>query len=98
MIHGQVGQHLTVEIDTCFLKLTHEFRVRHIVLPYTGIDTRNPERAIVALLGFAITISISETFFDSIFSYCPHILFTAEESFGRLEHAFASFSRGYIVY
>lgn len=43
MIHCQVCENLTVKIDTGFLQLTHEFRVRHIVLSYACIDTGDPK-------------------------------------------------------
>lgn len=98
IVHREVSKNLAVQRDACFFHFPHELRVRQTVCSNTRVDTSDPKRAIVAFLCFAVTVSISETFFDSIFRYCPNVFLAAEITFRKFEDAFTSFSRCYIVH
>src|SRR4051812_49783565 len=52
--HGDVGQHLAVELDAGQLEAVHERAVAHAVLARGGVDAGDPEAAEVALAVAAV--------------------------------------------
>src|SRR4051812_17732893 len=52
--HGDVGQHLAVELDAGQLEAVYERAVAHAVLARGGVDTGDPEAAEVALAVAAV--------------------------------------------
>lgn len=98
VIHGQVGEHLAVQVDPGFFQFSHELGIRHSVETCTGVDTLDPQGTEVALLGFAIAVGIDETFFDRVLGDGPNIFLSSKESFGKFEHPFAPGAGCYVVH
>ncbi len=43
VVQSQVGEHLTVDLDTSLSQLTHEYRIAHTLLTSGSVDTLNPQ-------------------------------------------------------
>src|SRR3954469_10203689 len=54
--HGDVSQHLAVQLDTGQLETVHELRVAHAVELGGGIDAGDPQATEVALAVAAVTV------------------------------------------
>ena len=50
MIHGQISQHLAVNLNPGLMQGTHQLRIRHTFQTGSSIDTLNPQSAEVSLL------------------------------------------------
>lgn len=98
VVQGQVGQYLTVQLDTGFLQTSHQHRVGHTVSPATGADTDDPQGAEIALFLLTVAVSINQTFFDGVFGYRPHIFPRAIVTFGQFEDLFATRARSNCIY
>src|SRR4051812_47318206 len=57
--HGDVGQHLAVELDPGQLQAVDERAVAHAVLPRGGVDAGDPEAAEVALAVAPVAVRVS---------------------------------------
>ena len=62
IVHGEVGENLTVETDILLGEFAHELGIGDPVLARGGVDPLNPKGAEVALLGLAVAIGVSQTF------------------------------------
>src|ERR1700730_15382046 len=58
--HGQVSQHLAVDLHSGLAKAVHELAVRQPRLPRGRVDARNPERPHFALAATTIAEGVSE--------------------------------------
>src|SRR5918992_364615 len=56
--HGDVGQHLAVDLDTGLLQAVHELAVRHALLASGGVDADDPQPPEVALAVTAVAIGV----------------------------------------
>ena len=56
--HGDVGEHLAVELDAGQLEAVHELRVAHAVLARGGVDARDPQAAEVALAVAPVAVGV----------------------------------------
>src|SRR3954467_3956033 len=56
--HGDVGQHLAVQLDTGQLEAVQELAVAHAVQAGGGVDTGDPQAAEVALAVAAVTVRV----------------------------------------
>src|SRR4051794_14992358 len=43
VMHGDVCEHLAIDVDRCFLQTVHEYAVRHSEFAGRRIDTRDPQ-------------------------------------------------------
>jgi len=98
VIHGQVGQYLSVKFYVVFVNLTHEGGIAHAMLTGTGIDSLNPQAAKLTLSLLAIPVSVQPRLLNLVFGYSPHILLTPEVALGKLHHALSSGPGGYVIY
>ena len=73
VVHSEVGEHLAVDLDTCFSERTHQLAVTQPFQTCSGIDTLNPESAEVTFLGLTIAVSVLESFLPSVFGNCPYV-------------------------
>ena len=89
IVHGQVGEHLTVDFDTGFVDEAHKLAVRKIFHSCSGVDTLYPECAEVAFLLFAVAIGIGQTFFPCIFRYCPNVSAATIITAGKFQNFFS---------
>ena len=74
VIYGQVGEHLTVDLDTGLVQQTHELRVAQTFQTSGCVDTLNPQCTESALLVAAVTECIGKTLFPSVLGNGPNIL------------------------
>lgn len=98
VVHREVSEHLSVELDVTFTEFPHEFAVRHAVFTNTCVDTLNPKATEVSFLVLTTDISVLHSFLYSILRYGPNILTATKVSFGLLHYFLAPCSRRYTVY
>jgi len=90
IIHGKVRQHLTVETDVLLGEFTHKLRIRETVLTCGGVDSLDPKRAEIALLGTAVTVCVGETFLVGVLRNRPNIPSRQEVATGSFEDLLAA--------
>ena len=73
VVHRQIGQHLTVELDALGVDFTHKFRIGHTVAAGCGVDTLNPQAAELTFFVLTIAVSVGKTFLDGVFGDRPDI-------------------------
>ena len=67
ILQSNIGQNLSVHLDTGLLKPGYELIVVQPILPGGRTDTDNPQPAEVALANFSIAVSVAESLFDRFF-------------------------------
>ena len=95
IVHGEVGENLAVETDILLRELAHELGIGNTVLTGGGVDPLDPKGAEIALLGLAVTVSVSQTFLVSVLRYGPDILSGEEITAGSLKNLLAASPGGY---
>ena len=78
VVHGQVGENLAVDLDTCLVNHTHQLAVGQVLHTGGSVDTLNPQRAEVAFLLLTIGVSIGKTLLPSVLGYGPDVLASAK--------------------
>ena len=73
IVHGEVGENLTVETDILLGEFAHELGIGDTVLTGGCVDPLDPEGAESALLVPAVTIGIGKAFFVGVLCNCPDI-------------------------
>ena len=89
IVHGKVGEHLTVDLNTSLGKLAHQYRVAHTLLTCGSVDTLDPQGAEVALLIATVTIGVGQTLLPCVLGYCPNILAGSKVAAGKLQNSLA---------
>src|SRR5918992_5745758 len=56
IVHGDVGQHLAVELDARAAQAVHELAVRHALAARGRVDAHDPQPAEVALAVAAVAV------------------------------------------
>lgn len=97
MIHGQIRQNFSVQLDPRLVHLAHELRIGHAMKTGSGIDPLDPKGPERTLLVSAIPVGILQSFFDGVLGYRPYILSSSEGAFGQLEDLFPAGSRGNMI-
>ena len=87
IVHSEVSEHLTVDLDTGLAELAHENRVAHSLQTSGSVDTLDPQGTEVTLLITAITIGIGQTLLPCVLCYCPNILAGSEVAAGKLQNS-----------
>src|SRR5580693_2735299 len=59
----ELREHLAIDLDARLFESVHQCAVRDSAFARECVDARNPERAVVALLGLAIAIGVGEALF-----------------------------------
>jgi len=95
IVHGEVGENLTVETDILLGEFAHELGIGDPVLTRGGVDPLDPKGAEVALLGLAVAIGVSQTFLVSVLRYGPDVPSGEEISAGSLKNLLAASPGGY---
>src|SRR4051794_9718240 len=83
--HGDVGQHLAVELDPGQLEPVDEAAVVHAVLARGGVDARDPQAAEVALAVAAVPIRVGIGLHDRFLGALVVRVRLAAEALGPLE-------------
>lgn len=89
VIHRQVSEDLTIDLDTLLVEHAHELRVGEPLLTCSCIDTLDPEGTESALLDLTIAVSVGKTLLPGILSYRPDITTCAIVATGLLEDSLA---------
>ena len=89
VVQGEVGKHLTVDLDTSLGQGTHQLRIADTLHAGSSVDTLNPQCAEIALLGATVAISVGKAFLPSILGYCPNILAGSKVATGELQNSLA---------
>ena len=98
VVYSEVGEHLTVDLDTGLVKTAHELRIAQAFEASRSVDTLNPESAEIALLVATITERIGKTLFPSILGNGPHVLAGTEVTAGELQDSLALSARCDMIY
>src|SRR3954469_10284746 len=84
--HGDVGQHLAVQLDARQLQAVDERRVRHALGARGGVDARDPEAAEVALAVAAVAVRVGVRLHDRFLGALVGGVRLAAEALCALEH------------
>src|SRR4051812_2676087 len=84
--HRQIGEHLAIEVDRCFLQTVHERGIRETALAGSGIDARDPQRAKLALAHTPVAVGILPRLHHRFVGDAPDILTAAAETLGRIQY------------
>ena len=87
IIHGQVGEHLAVDLDTSLGEFAHQDTVTHALQASGSIDTLNPQTAEIALLVTTVAVGIGQTLLPGILCYCPNILTGSKVATGKFQNS-----------
>jgi hypothetical protein len=98
LVHGQIGQDLTVKPNALLAELMDEGGIGQTFCTDGGIDTRDPQRTVFPFLQFATDITVLQALFQDVFSDGIDILSFAVESFRLFQDAFPACPAGDGVY
>src|ERR1043166_9492462 len=82
IVHREVSECFTVDVDLLYRQLVDELRVAQAVLAHTYIDTLYPQSAHLTFLRFAVAVSIGLTFFPNVLGDGQYILALSPETPG----------------
>jgi hypothetical protein len=88
LVHGQVSQDLTIKANPFLTQHVNEGRVGQPFRTNSGVDTGDPQRAILSLLEFAADITVLQPLFENVLGYGIYIFTFAIEPFGLFEDTF----------
>src|SRR3954447_10473371 len=83
--HGNVGQHLAVQLDAGQLQAVHELRVAHAVELGGGVDAGDPQAAEVALAVAAVAVRVGLRLDERFLRPLVIVVRLATEPLGPLE-------------
>src|SRR5262245_20094518 len=86
LVHGDVGQHLAVELDPGLLQAVDQPPVGESVLARRRVDALDPQRAEGALLHLAVAISVLAGLLDRLARGADGILAAAVIALRLLDH------------
>src|ERR1700690_3267269 len=87
--HGDVGEHLAVELDAGQLEAVHQLRVAHAVDPCGGVDAGDPQAAEVALAVAPVAVGVGVCLEQSLLGALVVGVCLAAEALGLLEYGTA---------
>ena len=98
LVDSEIGKHLAVDDDTCFLQRTHKLAVAKSLQTCGSVDTLDPQRAEVAFLVSTVTESILQTFLPCVLGNCPYVC-TATKIASREAHdLLTTVARSNVIY
>ena len=86
IVHGEVGEHLAVDLDPGLVDKTHELGVGKVLETGGSVDTLDPEGAEIALFLLAVAVGVGETLLPGVFGDGLHIAAAAVISAGQFEY------------
>src|SRR5262249_36697524 len=92
--HGQIGQHLAVELDPCLPAPSHELVVGEAFLPRGGVDADDPEPPEGALARLAVAVRVDERLVDLLLGALVARVLLAPVALRLLEHLAVLLARG----
>ena len=94
VVHGHIGQNLTVEGNAFGIDFSHELGVRHAVNSGGSIDSLNPKRPKFGFFLLTVAVCVLQPFFQRILGNRVNITTRQEISLCLLEDFFSSGPRG----
>src|SRR5216684_7237627 len=88
--HGQVSQHLAVDLHSGLAKAVHQLAVGQPRLPRGGIDACDPELPHLALAAATVAIGVSESVKDCLVRGAEKQLLRKPEALGAVEDRFVT--------
>src|SRR6266852_450496 len=92
--HGQVSQHLAVDLHSVLAKAVHQLVVVQPRLPRRGVDPRDPELPHLALAATAVAERVSERMQDRLVGGTEQQLLGEPEALGPVEDPLVAAMRG----
>src|SRR5215471_18772595 len=83
--HGQVSQHLAVDLHSGLAKAVHQLVVRQPRLPRGGVDPRDPQLPHLALAAAAVAERVCQRMQDGLIGGTEEKLLREPEALGALE-------------
>jgi hypothetical protein len=96
--HGQVGQHLAINLDRSLLQTVHEHAVWQAMLTCSRIDTRDPQCAELALPLAAVTIGILPRLHHRFFGDAIDAVAAAAVTLGLVQNFLVARARRYTTF
>src|SRR6266850_3523478 len=93
--HGQIGEHLAVDLDVGALQARHECAVGHAELAHRSVDARDPQRAKLALAVAAVAVGVLPRLHHRLLGDPVDVAPAAAESLGLLDYFFVARTRRY---
>ncbi len=81
-MHGEIGQHLAVNLDTCLVQPVDEPAIGQPMLADTGVDALDPKRTKIALAYLTVAIGILPGLLDSLVGGAKSVFATAPIALG----------------
>src|SRR3954466_407810 len=91
--HGDVGQHLAVELDLRKLQAVHELAVGEALLARRGVDALDPQAAELALAVLAVAVGVGARLEELLLRALVARVLLAAVALGPLEHRPALLAR-----
>src|SRR6266481_1658606 len=83
--HGQVSQHLAVDLHSGLAKAVHQLVVRQTRSPRRGVDPRDPELPHLALAAAAVAVGVGQSVQDRLVGGTEQQLLGESEALGPVE-------------
>ena len=90
LVHGQIGQNLTIDFYVSLFQTSDQTAVRQTVGAGTSIDTGNPQSAESALTVTTVTVSVLTGFDNRLLGYTEYPATSAVVTFGLIENLFVT--------
>ena len=97
VVHGQMCQNLSVELDIRLAQRPHELGIGGAVEASTGIDTCNPQTAELTFAGTTVPVLILKGLVDGVLGNGVYVATTAPIAFGHSHDHLAALAGGYSV-
>src|SRR5512140_769059 len=96
--HGDIGQHLAVDIDCRLLQAVHEHAVAHALLASRRIDTGDPQGTELTLLLATVTVGILACLHHRLFGDAIYVLSATAVTLGLGENLLVTCARYYTTF
>src|SRR6185437_8430464 len=86
VVHGEVGEDLSIHLDAGLLEAVHEHAIAHVVLVRRGVDADDPEATELALFVAPVAVGVLPAALDVFFRRLPQFAARAEGAARVLHH------------
>ena len=98
VVHGQVGEHLAVDLHASLVDEAHELGVAEVLEASGGVDTLDPEGAEVALLGLTVAVGVGQALLPSVLGDGPDVAAAAVVAAGEFQYLLSLGARSDMIY
>lgn len=86
LVHGQIGQNLTIDFDVSLFQTSDQTAVRQTVSAGASVDTGNPQSAESTLTVTTVTICVLTGFDNRLLGYTEYTATSTVVTFGLIEN------------